>query len=414
MNPGNPKRVCILTNGCPENRIDCSHLAEFFNKSGWLFTANYSEAELIIFNACGLTESKEDDSINIADFLQKSKSVGAKLIVCGCLPKINKERLAKTFNGVSFGGYKSDKLSEVINARCDFNEICANSILPVSNYSSLNYQQAHLSRKNIIYYLGRQALFGYNALLASKINLFDEREHNKTFFIKIASGCLDNCAYCAVKRSRGRLKSKRTQTILREFNQGLKRGYNRFALLGTDLGPYGKDIGSSLAMLLEEILKQNGNYKIGLRNLQPRWLIPMFPELKEIFKSNKIYFVGIPVESGSDTILSSMNRKYTIEQYKKCVREINNTFPDIFIRTQIMVGFPGETENDFRHTLRLLDELVFDYVEVYPYSKRPKTKAATMKDQVPHVIVKKRYKKMFVKALLNRTPRKLKHLLAKK
>jgi threonylcarbamoyladenosine tRNA methylthiotransferase MtaB len=182
-------------------------------------------------------------------------------------------------------------------------------------------------------------------------------------------------------------------------------------LLGTDLGPYGKDIGTDLVTLLHEMIQEKGDYTIRIRNIEPNWLKKMFPQLKEILKSKKISFIGIPIESGNNDILKAMRRGYKIEDVKECVKQLNQEFPSIFIRTQLMTGFPGETLEQFYDSYHLVDELFFDYVEVYPFSPRPDTPAAQMENTVPTIEAVRRRNKLWYKALLKNTPQRIRKIL---
>ena len=252
----------------------------------------------------------------------------------------------------------------------------------------------------------KKLFFNYYSQLCDAINVF----HPYSFCIKISTGCLTNCSYCAVRISRGKLKSKPLNKVINEFEEGLSKGFTEFSLIGTDTGSYGRDQGITLVTLLKELLAREGDYQIRLRNIQPRFLIEMMPELQDLFKSGKISYISTAAQSGNNRILKLMNRKYTIEEYKEAIRLINKEFPHIQIRTQIMVGFPSETEEEYQDSVRLLDELNFDIVEIYLYSPRPNTKAAKIKEQVSKDVAEKRYTNLFLKSIFNEKERKNKGL----
>ena len=214
------------------------------------------------------------------------------------------------------------------------------------------------------------------------------------FCIKICSGCLGNCSFCAIRLSRGGLKSKPFETVIKEFEEGLTKGYKDFALLGTEVGAYGKDLGIDLVVLLKELISRKGDYRISLRNLHPRNLIEMLPELCKVFGSGRIPYVACSPESGNNRILGLMNRGYNIEDFKEAILTLNHEFPQIKIRTQLMVGFPTETEEEFQDSMRLVDGLHFDFVEVYIFEARKGTRAAAMTGQVPEKIKHERYFKL--------------------
>lgn len=210
--------------------------------------------------------------------------------------------------------------------------------------------------------------------------------HPHSFCIKVSTGCPNKCAFCAVKISRGELKSKPIHKIVEEFEEGLAKGYKEFSLLGTDVGAYGKDQGVTLVDLLRELIKRKGDYTIRLRNTHPKFLIKMMPEFQKILRSGKISYLSTAAESGNNRILNLMRRGYRIEDYKEAILTLKSQFQSLQIRTQIMVGFPSETEEEFQDSLRLLDEIDFDFVEVYQFQPRPGTEAAEMKDQVPQKV----------------------------
>ena len=176
-------------------------------------------------------------------------------------------------------------------------------------------------------------------------------------------------------------------------------GYKQFALIGTDTGSYGQDINANLVDLLKELISIKGKFGIKLRNVNPRALIEMLPGLLAVFKSGKIAHMTTAAQHGNDRILKLMKRGYKIEDLKFAINAIRKTYPKLKIRTQIMVGFPGETNSEFNDTLRLVDEVRFDFIEVYNYSPRSKTLAAKLPNQVARKEKMKRYKVLVKKVL---------------
>jgi tRNA A37 methylthiotransferase MiaB len=202
------------------------------------------------------------------------------------------------------------------------------------------------------------------------------------------------------------VKSKPIEKVLEELEEGLKRGCREFALIGTDLGAYGRDRGANLVDLLRELVGHQGDYEIRLRNVQPRFLIEMLPELREIFRGGKISYLSSAAETGNNRILKEMDRGYKIEEFKEAIGALNREFPNLQIRTQLMVGFPGETEEEFQDTLRLLDEVRFDFVEIYAFQSRPRIRAEKMKDHIPQQVARKRAHRLLMKSLFNETRRR--------
>jgi tRNA A37 methylthiotransferase MiaB len=166
----------------------------------------------------------------------------------------------------------------------------------------------------------------------------------------------------------------------------LSRGHRRFLLSGDDLGAYGRDLGTDLVALLRELVAVPEDIRIILRDIEPHFFIKMFEDLKPVFLSGKVYSFSAPVQSGSDAVLRRMRRRYSVKDFLGCVRWVNASAPAVKIRTAVMVGFPGETEEEFRQSLALLDRARFAMVDVYTYSKRPHTAAEKMEGQVAALI----------------------------
>lgn len=394
------KEVYILANGCPESRIDATGIQKFLKQNGYGITGKLQQADIILFNACAHTQNSENGSIEIINHIKLIKKPSAKLVICGCLPKINKERLITVYRGIAFDSNEEKKLNEIFKQEINFENIQSNSLLYLTK--SLNkYKWALTNLRE-------------KGLIISILKLIEKKQNDlisvcrpHTFFIKVSSGCLGDCSFCAIRLSRGRLKSKPLEEVVGVFEEGLKKGYKDFALIGTEVGAYGKDLGTDLVALLKELINKKGEYKVRLRNVHPRYLIEMLPELRKIFQTGKISFLSCALESGNNRILRLMNRGYKIEDFKAAIRTLNKEFPELQIRTQVMVGFPTETEEEFQDTVKLIDELCFDFVEVYMFQPRPGTKAATMAGQIPQSVIKRRCLKLLLKLFFKRHKRKI-------
>jgi tRNA A37 methylthiotransferase MiaB len=401
----------VTCNGCPESRIDSARVRKHLEENGWKITDRYQDADMILFQSCALTQEKATVSLNIIKEIQRKKKKGSKLVVWGCLSKIDPETLSRVYQGLTFAETEFPQLDKIIGSTPSIEKTSANDLIPkwplgesIGKGVLIRYEGSPFTRAL------RSLAVRYENLIDSKINII--RKNDPSFFyIKIATGCLSICSYCGVHKSRGNVKSKPVKTIMEEFREGLQKGFKNFGLLGTDLGAYGKDLGYTLVDLLKEIVEIEGDFRIGLRNINPSHLKSMLTELGQVLESNKVWYIECPAESGSNRILRLMNRNYTIEEYKNCIREIRIACPKIVIRTQLMVGFPTETDQDFEETMCLLDDGLFDVAEVYKYSMRPGTPAARM-TQIPEQTKRQRYLKLYRKALLNRTFRKISLLIS--
>lgn len=407
------KKACVLTNGCPENQLDSARVMIYLKENGWQIVDNVADANIILFNACGLTESAELNSIHSIHNIKKQTRDNQRLIVWGCLPKIDPETLLQTHQELSFGEREIDKLDEIINATKSINEITVNQICQQSSRESLWHRLSKINRLPVKFialpylrlassnYLHDRIASDNPSPLIHLDTTGRERtgKNSSIFYIKVATGCLGNCSYCAVKKSRGHIKSKPIDEVMDEFKTGLSLGFKVFFLLGTDLGPYGRDLGYNLADLMTKMVNEEGDFKIGLRNIHPFFLKRMINDLEPAFATGKIWFTGVAVESGSDRILKLMKRGYSVRDFKEGTERLKKAHPDLFIATQIMVNFPTETEEDFAASMNLFEESNFDYVEIYSFSPRPGTSAADMKGKVPGRVAYFRELRIVSKAL---------------
>ncbi|MGB8371904.1 MAG: radical SAM protein, partial [Halobacteriota archaeon] len=368
------KKACVLTNGCPENQLDSARVKTYLEENGWQIVDNVKDADIILFNACGLTESSALNSIHSIHNIKKHIKGNQRLIVWGCLPKIDPEMLFQTHQELSFGEREVDKLDEVITATKSINEVSVNEICQPVHKEGTWHRLTKIDRLPVTF-----ANLLYQRL--TKKDLYRSSD-SSIFYIKIATGCLGNCSYCAVKKSRGNVKSKPIDEVMDEFKAGLSLGFKEFSLMGTDLGPYGRDLGYNLADLITKMVNEKGDFKIGLRNIHPLFLKQMINDLVPAFATGKIWFTGVAVESGSDRILKLMKRGYGVGDFKEGIQRLKKAHPDLFISTQIMVNFPTETKNDFAESMNLFEESNFDFTEIYSFSPRPGTSAADMEGRV--------------------------------
>ena len=389
------KRIgCVLYTGCPESGIDSAKVQNLLIANNWNITNDFKKADLILLRTCGITKQAEEYTLQGIRKIKAEKKDSAQLIVWGCLPKIASKSLKTEYIGDTFGEDQISLLNTILDVKKPIEEISANYIMkPFKHKESIS-----------------------NDYLTNLVSLVERKfsvvQNKPIFHIKASSGCLGTCSFCAIRKSRGTVQSKSIDVIISEFRKGLDQGFKYFSLLGTDLGAYGRDLGNNLVDLLVELVKIEGDYKIALRNVNPYYLLEMFEGLKPIFSSGKIWFLLSAVESGSDRILKLMNRKYKLQDFKKIIQIINTEYPSIFLRTQLLVGFPTETDQDFQKTINLLDELKFNWVEVYTFDCRPGTPAAEMEGQVKEKIKKQRFRKLTLKAISQQPLKKIRQILS--
>jgi len=385
---GRELKAYISCNGCEDGRLASAYVERFFRLNGFILTRDLSEADLIVFYACGLTEERENASLAIIKKLKSRIKSSASFIVWGCLPKINPQALSTIYDGPLVGPKDTTFFEKVLEKpTISFDEISANSLVP----------------KETI----------YTNLIDRLTEYINKYEYRSTFFIQVAAGCTGHCTYCSERCARGRISSRPMERIVSEFSIGLRMGYKHFFLVADDLGPYGVDKGCNLVDLLEKLVRIDGenDYKIIMNQISPLYLKEFLPGLEEVFNSGKIGFVGCPVQSGSDRILNLMGRRYAVNDWKECTQRFSRKFPQIHLGTHLMVGFPTETDEDFNATARILNHIFLDKVGIFKFSTRPCVYASYMPGQIPERIKESRYRRLFLKGKLNTIIKKIQRFL---
>ncbi|HNV86491.1 MAG TPA: radical SAM protein [Candidatus Omnitrophota bacterium] len=397
------KKVCLAKSAdCARREIELASYGEFFRQNSWEITKDPNAADLILLSTCAYCKGTEDASVREIKKLGRLKKKDTPLVVCGCLPKINKKRLDSVFMGASFGPGESALLDQIIHARVKTSRIRSPNGLasPLTPSESETFLQSKKSVGNFIsafqkarrektrdFFLNR--LDKKNDLLLAEIS----RKNRSVFKIQIAQGCLSDCSYCAIKFAAGKLRSRPPEEILKDLNAGLDAGHRDFELIAEDAGCYGDDIGMTLASLLREFFKRAEDYKLCINDIGAASFLDHDAELRPLFYENRsrIDHITVPIQSGSDRILRRMNRgRYPLSEIKAGLNSLQRGIPSLRIATHLMVGFPGETEEDFQATLDLVRETAFDPVYLYKYTDRPGTLSSGMSRKVPEKVKLKR------------------------
>ena len=367
------KTYFLASAGCPRRAVDSQKIADYLETNNLEYTQDFKQADLIIVSTCAALKSREDLSKTAVTWYQEQKRQDAKIVVAGCLGKINPE-VKKEFAEVAFISPREiDTLDDLIAAKVRFKDIPdPNQIGSFPLFPDKRERQAKGDRLN------------------KRLDL--DYEKKDLFTLRVATGCLGNCSYCAVKFAVGELESKPIDAIVNEFKSGLDQGFEHFVLIAGDVGCYGVDIGTSAIELLSELFAVEGTYKIIIKEFNAQWVVKYFQDLLKIFKENyeKIDYIVVPVQSASNRMLRLMKRPYTIENVKKYLNIIKSEVPDLQISTHIMVGFPGETEEDFKESVDFIKEYEFPFVDIYAYDDRPNTAASQMAGKVPQKTIAQR------------------------
>lgn len=364
---GRKLTACIQTFGCQMNSRDSEKLTGILEEIGYIQT-DKEEADFVIYNTCTVRENANLKIYGRLGFLQslKKKNPGMMIALCGCMMQeeevVNKIKKSYRFVDIVFGTHNIYKLAELLYNRIE-------------------------SKKMTI-----EILEGSNDIIESLPN---ERKYPFKSGVNIMYGCNNFCSYCIVPYVRGREKSRNPEEIIAEIKALAADGVVEIMLLGQNVNSYGKTLETPItfAELLKQIEKIDGIERIRFMTSHPK---DLSDELIEVLRnSEKICnHLHLPLQSGSSRILKLMNRNYSKEDYLTLVNKIKKAVPDISLTTDIIVGFPGETEEDFEETLDVIRKVRFDSAYTFIYSKRTGTPAAKMDGQVPEAEVKIRFDKL--------------------
>jgi MiaB-like tRNA modifying enzyme len=340
-------KVYIESYGCAANDAD-TNLMRNMILSKHEIVGDPWKADAIIINTCTVRGETERKIIKrIRELEDIRRKIGGKLIVAGCMAKAQP--------------------ALVLNAAPEASLISPQRVSEILEVLESNVREIRIT--------------GYGAK-----SLEGAVKGGLTVTIPIAEGCLGNCSYCIVKLARGGLKSYSIEEVKRVVRKAVEEGAREIRLTAQDTAAYGMDIGTNLAKLLREILEIPGGYIIRIGMMTPNNALKIIDDLMEIYEDERIYkFMHIPLQSGDDEILKLMNRRYSVNDYKTIVRKFRSKYPMGFITTDIISGFPMESEEAHKRTIRVIEETKPDKVNVAKYSPRPHTKAAAL-PQLPESI----------------------------
>ncbi len=360
---GKPK-VWIEAYGCSASMADSEMIAGMLRGAGYDIAKSQDEGDLGVIVTCSVKDASEHRMVSRINSLTR---LGKPLVVAGCLPKADRARVEALSPSASLLGPSS--IDNIVN---------------VAESALSGMRQVFLEDTG-----------------ADKINIARVRLNPTVSIVEIASGCLSECTFCQTKLAKGMLRSYRIGDIVRQVKADVAAGCREIWLTSTDNGCYGRDIGSNLLELLSACCLVPGNFKIRVGMMNPMYLPTMLDGLVNSFKENdKLFkFIHIPVESGSNRILQKMKRGHTSRTFVEAVRAFRTRIPEMTVSTDVIVGFPYETEKDFEETIELLSETQPDIVNLSRYGARPGTESAKWKkSRVSSQISKRRSERLHLVA----------------
>ena len=365
---GNGRKFFIRTFGCQMNEHDTEVMAGIFLQLGYAPTENVQEANVILLNTCAIRENAENKVFGELGHYKKLKRDNPDVLigVCGCMSQEESvvKKILKTYNQVDmiFGTHNIHRLPQILN-------------------------EAYMSKEMVIEVWSKEG-----DVIESLPRV---RKGEIKAWVNIMYGCDKFCTYCIVPYTRGKERSRRPEDIIQEVRQLAAQGYKEITLLGQNVNAYGKDfedLSYRLADLMED-LRQIEIPRIRFTTSHPR---DFDDHLIEVLakRGNLVEHIHLPVQSGSTSMLKLMARKYSREQYMELVRKIKAVMPEAALTTDIIVGFPNETDEQFEETLSLYEEVGFEHAFTYIYSPREGTPAAKMEDNVPMEVKKDRLQRL--------------------
>lgn len=354
-NIGHNKKYTILTYGCQMNVHDSENISGIMEDLGYTKEDNYENADVIIINTCAIRENAQNKVVGILGRIKKLKETNPNIItiIGGCMPQEE-----------SVSGMIKDKYKWV------------DIVLGTHNIYDIPTLLDNINKER------KQNIEVYSIEGSIIENLPVKRDSKIKAWVNIQYGCDKFCSYCIVPYTRGKQRSRLPEDILKEVKSLKEKGYKEVTLLGQNVNAYGKDLelNYTMANLLEDTAK-TGIDRVRFVTSHP-W--DFSSDMIDVIAAypNIMPYIHLPIQSGSDNILKKMNRRYTISEYKNLFNELKAKIPGVSITTDIIVGFPGETEEDFKKTLEIYNELKYDLAYTFIYSPREGTPAAKIEDNI--------------------------------
>lgn len=345
------KKVAFYTLGCKVNQYETEAMTELFEKNGYISVNSEEYADVYVINTCTVTHMSDRKSRQYIRRMKK-KNPNAIIAVVGCYSQVSPEEILdiEEVNLVMGTNDRKAIVENIDNLTVDSKVSTVDDIMKVKDFESIEISQTN----------GRTRAF-----------------------IKIQDGCDRYCTYCIIPYARGRIRSRKMDEIVEEIETLSRNGFKEVVLTGIHVASYGKDLrdGSDILTVLKEVRNIDGIERIRLSSVEPKLFTDEF--ISEICNLEKLApHFHLSLQSGSDGVLQRMNRRYSAEEYKRIVEILRDRIPDVSITTDVIVGFPGESNEEFLETLGFLKELKLMHTHIFKYSPRKGTPASIMENQI--------------------------------
>ncbi|SDA37427.1 tRNA (N(6)-L-threonylcarbamoyladenosine(37)-C(2))-methylthiotransferase [Methanobrevibacter millerae] len=350
-------KVYIESYGCTFNKADGQIMAGVLNENDIDLVDTIDDADVVIVNTCYVKLPTENKVIHKIQKLQKNYP-DKKIIVGGCMVEIDPEKLESIGPDCSWiGPHQLNKVADVVE----------------KTYCGEVIRESGFSKE-------------------SKVNVPKITDDSLIHIIQICEGCLGACTFCCTRFARGPLNSYPIEDIKAEAKWAIENGAREIQLTAQDTAAYGRDTGEKLSDLIKEVANLDGDFRIRVGMMHPKNILNDVDEIIDAIKHPKVYdFIHLPVQSGSDKVLKEMRRGHTIAQYLEIVDKFKSEIPDLTLATDIIVGFPTETDDDFEKTVELLNDVKPSIIHLSKYQHRKGAISSSLKE-IPHHVMKKRSK----------------------
>lgn len=354
-------KIFFISLGCPRNLVDSEVMLGILLKAGYEPCQQMEDADHIVINTCGFLKASRDESLQTINDALEGRKEGAKVIVTGCMVQSHREMITSPVDYFLGSGDVEGILDAVRSGEKGERVTSARSYLEAGEVPRTVSTPKHFA------------------------------------YLKIAEGCRKRCAYCIIPTIKGPLKSKPVEQVIKEFRILLKQGAKEVILIAQDLGDWGKDMGykrtDGLIHLLKEMLKEEGDYWLRLMYLYPDEITD---ELIQLMKNEPRIcpYIDMPIQHVNDQMLKSMHRATNRRQIVSTIEKMRQEIPDITIRTSLIVGFPGETEEQFQELVQFVEDYQLDNVGVFQFSREPGSHAYDLPDQIDEEVKQERYDRL--------------------
>ena len=348
----------IYNLGCKVNSYESNVMKEALEDAGYIY-GNEDDSDIYIINTCTVTNTSDNKSLKVIRRVLRNHP-NSITIACGCMTQVNSLYLKEMNVKVIIGNKGKSKIVYYINEYLKTKK----QIIDITDFKDDKFEDMCLNN------------------------------FNKTrAFVKVEDGCENFCSYCIIPYARGPVRSKDPELVIKEVSNLIESGHKEIVLTGIHTGHYGSDINYSFAKLLKRLVSINGLERLRISSIE---ITEITDEVLDVLKnnSNLVSHMHIPLQSGSNEILKLMNRKYDKKYFIDKIEKLRNIRPDISITTDVIVGFPSETEELFNETIDTIKKIGFSKIHVFPFSLRKNTKAESIPNHVDDVTKKKRVKEL--------------------